>query len=238
MTRVIARLRRRLTFANVTSGLALFVALGGTSYAAIALPDNSVGSSQIRRDAVGRSEIRPNGVRKWEIAHDAVGRSEILPSAVRAWEIRHDAVGPSELRRDAVRTDEIAKDAVTTDQIKDGSVNMNKLDEATRAAIASGAFRATVNKAGAAAGGNAKAVGKTAEGAYTVDFGADVTKCTTVATLSKVGDDTPDAGMITVAPGATANTVDVRTFKPVTPAQPTDPNTVAADEPFTIVASC
>ena len=229
MTRVLARLRRRLTFANVTSGLALFVALGGTSYAAISLPSNSVGSSQLRYHSVGWSDISPNAVRAWQIAHDAVGRSEIRPNAVRAWEIRHDAVGPSELRRDAVRTDEIAKDAVTTDQIKDGSVTTSKLDEATRNAIAAGAFRTSVNKAGAAAGGNAKSVGRTAPGAYTVDFGSDVSKCTTVATLSKVGDDVPDAGSITVAPGATPNTVDVKTF---------GTGGTAADEPFAIVASC
>jgi hypothetical protein len=45
-------LTKRLTFANVTSALALFVALGGASYAAIRLPANSVGSTQIRNRSV------------------------------------------------------------------------------------------------------------------------------------------------------------------------------------------
>ena len=39
-----SRLRARLTFANVMSVAALFVALGGTGYAAIVLPANSVGT--------------------------------------------------------------------------------------------------------------------------------------------------------------------------------------------------
>jgi len=43
--------------------LALFVALGGTSYAAIKLPANSVGAKQIKRNAVGSAEVR-NGVLK------------------------------------------------------------------------------------------------------------------------------------------------------------------------------
>jgi hypothetical protein len=52
------RLRNRLTYANVIATVALFVALGGSSYAAIKLPKNSVGSSQIRTGAVGASEVK------------------------------------------------------------------------------------------------------------------------------------------------------------------------------------
>jgi hypothetical protein len=44
--------------ANAIAYLALFVALGGTSYAAIRLPANSVGSQQIRRGAVTDSKVR------------------------------------------------------------------------------------------------------------------------------------------------------------------------------------
>ena len=52
------QLRDRLTYANVMATVAVFVALGGTSYAAITLPRNSVGSTQIRSSAVGSSEVR------------------------------------------------------------------------------------------------------------------------------------------------------------------------------------
>ena len=48
----------RLTYANVTATLALFIALGGTSYAAVTLPRNSVGAAQIRAGSVGSSEVR------------------------------------------------------------------------------------------------------------------------------------------------------------------------------------
>jgi hypothetical protein len=49
-------------YANVTATLALIVALGGTSYAAIVLPANSVGSRQLRRSAVTSSRLRANAV--------------------------------------------------------------------------------------------------------------------------------------------------------------------------------
>lgn len=39
-------------YANVTASLALFVALGGTSYAALTLPANSVSTKQIKKGAV------------------------------------------------------------------------------------------------------------------------------------------------------------------------------------------
>src|SRR3954466_7923748 len=51
-TRFFAHLR-----GNVVSYLALFVALGGTSYAALKLPANSVGTKQIKRHAVTPSKL-------------------------------------------------------------------------------------------------------------------------------------------------------------------------------------
>jgi hypothetical protein len=43
---------------NFVSYLALFVALGGTSYAAVRLPSNSVGSLQITKNAISSSKVR------------------------------------------------------------------------------------------------------------------------------------------------------------------------------------
>lgn len=42
----------RLTYANVLATVALFISLGGASYAAIVLPPNSVGTRQLQRGAV------------------------------------------------------------------------------------------------------------------------------------------------------------------------------------------
>jgi hypothetical protein len=51
------RLGRHLTFANVVACLALFVALGGASYAALKLPKESVGSEQLRKGAVTPAKL-------------------------------------------------------------------------------------------------------------------------------------------------------------------------------------
>jgi len=51
-------IRSRLSFANVISLIALFVALGGTGYAAVKLPKNSVGGTQIKKNAVSSSKVK------------------------------------------------------------------------------------------------------------------------------------------------------------------------------------
>ncbi len=57
--------KRRLkppSAALVISLIALFVALGGTSYAAIQLPRHSVGTAQLRKNAVTTSKIKNHAV--------------------------------------------------------------------------------------------------------------------------------------------------------------------------------
>jgi hypothetical protein len=61
-------LRRRLTFANVISLLALFIALGGTSYAVTALPQNSVGTPQLKKNAVTSAKVKDGSLTSADFA--------------------------------------------------------------------------------------------------------------------------------------------------------------------------
>ena len=79
--------RSRVSYANVTASLALFVALGGTAAAAMTLPRDSVGSTQIRTNAVRASEIAKDAVQSRGIAKDAVGSSEIEDNDIRLADI-------------------------------------------------------------------------------------------------------------------------------------------------------
>jgi hypothetical protein len=58
--------RPSLSYANVTATLALFVALGGVSWAAIELPARSVGSAQLRDGAVNQRTLSKQVRRKLE----------------------------------------------------------------------------------------------------------------------------------------------------------------------------
>src|SRR3954451_9930576 len=62
------RLSDRLTYANVMATTAVFIALGGSSYAALKLPKNSVGAREIRTGAVRSSEIKDRSVAPEDLA--------------------------------------------------------------------------------------------------------------------------------------------------------------------------
>jgi hypothetical protein len=49
---------RRLTYANVVASIALFATLGGSSYAALKLPTNSVGSRQVKDRSLRARDFR------------------------------------------------------------------------------------------------------------------------------------------------------------------------------------
>lgn len=52
-------LSTRLTYANVTATIALFLALGGASYAATRLPPRSVGTKQLKNKSITKAKISP-----------------------------------------------------------------------------------------------------------------------------------------------------------------------------------
>lgn len=79
---MIGRFRQRLTYANVTATLALFIALGGSSYAALSLPRNSVGTQQIRPGAVRSTDVKNRTLRLGDLSVRARESLEGAPGPV------------------------------------------------------------------------------------------------------------------------------------------------------------
>ncbi len=73
-------LHERLTFANVVSVVALFVALGSGAYA-VTIGRNDVGAPQIARNAVGTSELKNNKTKGKDVDESSLGQ---VPSAASA----------------------------------------------------------------------------------------------------------------------------------------------------------
>lgn len=67
---------------NTLALLALFVALGGTTYAATALPKNSVGTKQLKKNAVIAPKIKNGAVTTAKIKNDAVTGAQVLESSL------------------------------------------------------------------------------------------------------------------------------------------------------------
>lgn len=115
-------LRRRLTYANVTSTLALLVALTmGTSYAADQLASKSVGAKQLRPGAVTANKVRKNAITAPKIKAQAVKQGKIANGSVTGEKLVDGVVGTSKL----------ATGAVTPEKIPDDSLTGEKVDEAT-----------------------------------------------------------------------------------------------------------
>ena len=102
-----AALRRRLSFANVVSLLALFVALGGSSYAAL-----SVGSGQITNNSVRSEDLRNNDVRG----------SDIRNNTIRSRDLRNNSITGRDVREDSIRTGDIGDNTVRGRDVKESTL--------------------------------------------------------------------------------------------------------------------
>lgn len=72
------QIRKHLTYANVISTLALFVALGlSTAYAADQLGKNSVGSKQLKKNAVTAAKLKPGAVATAKLKDGAVTGAKV-----------------------------------------------------------------------------------------------------------------------------------------------------------------
>ncbi|MBN8868257.1 MAG: hypothetical protein J0H66_00080 [Solirubrobacterales bacterium] len=78
LKRGFGRLKGRLTFSNVVAVIALFIALGGASYAAVKIPKNSVGTKQLKKNAVNSNKVKNHSLlakdfKKGQIPKGATG---------------------------------------------------------------------------------------------------------------------------------------------------------------------
>jgi hypothetical protein len=153
--------RPRLTYANVVASLALFVALGGVSYAATTLPKGSVGPKQIRAEAVRTGKVADGAVTAAKLAKGV--RERLAP------------VGGAPAVTTTTSTPESVKHAETADRAA-------TVGSADRAATAGSANHAeTADRAATA--GNATTAGSATTAAYADSAGGAATA--DLATTSK-----------------------------------------------------
>ncbi len=122
------QIRKRITYANVASTIALFLALGGASaIAAQSLPRNSVGPRQLQPNAVRTGFLAKNAVRTGKIAFEAVRAGKIAKNAVVTNRLRDGAVARGKLAREAAGTGQIGRLAVNTSRLGNESVQTGKI---------------------------------------------------------------------------------------------------------------
>lgn len=84
---MMSSLRKHLSYSNVTATAALFVALGGTSYAVVNIDsgdvaDNSLRSTDVRNNSLRSKDIRDRTVRARDLRRNGLGGGVIKESAL------------------------------------------------------------------------------------------------------------------------------------------------------------
>jgi hypothetical protein len=138
---------------NTIALLALFIALGGTTYAATSLPKNSVGTKQLKKNAVTAPKIKNGSITNAKIANNAVTGAKVKDDSLTGADMLESSLGkvPSAAAADTATTAGNATNA--TNATNAGNAN-------TLGGIpASGFLQATNQGGGALAGANVTSTG-------------------------------------------------------------------------------
>lgn len=118
------QIRKRLTYANVMSTIAVFLVIGGAS---------ALAASQLGKNTVGTKQLKNN----------AVTTSKIKKEAVTTAKIKKGAVTANKLAANSVATSNVANGAVTTEKIGEGAVTSGKLAAGERSEAFHAEFTST-----------------------------------------------------------------------------------------------
>jgi hypothetical protein len=116
----VKKIRKRLTYANVMSSIAVFLVIGGAT-AFAALGKNTVGSKQLKKNAVTTKKIKNNAVTTPKIKNGAVTGPKLAAGAV----------GGGSLANGSITNEKLAEGAVTGNKIAGGTVTKGNLAEGT-----------------------------------------------------------------------------------------------------------
>lgn len=230
------QIRKRLTYANVMSSIAVFLILGGaTAFAAI--------------KKVGANEIKANSIKTGKIVKEAVVTGKIKNLAVTEGKLADGAVTTNKLADNAVTTPKIANDAVTGEKVKESTLgevpnagNAQKVGGQSLAGLVekSQLLWAIVNQAGnLVTGSGAVTAAKLGTGDYRVTFNRTVTECATEGTATDITGGAAPSGAAARIVGTDNRVQTVNTTVDVTLTDPAgavaDP---AAGDGFAVTVYC
>ena len=129
------QLTRHLTFANVTSCIALFLALGGAAYAAKTatkvktrnLANGAVTAPKLRSGAVTNPKLRNGAVTGVKIAPATIGSGQLADGSVRSGQLGGQVVTEPKIKNGAVGENKLGPESVTAAKVKNEAITAAKL---------------------------------------------------------------------------------------------------------------
>jgi hypothetical protein len=193
----VKQIRKRLTYANVMSSIAVFLVLGGaTAYAAT---------------KIGTNEIKGNAITTGKIKKEAVARGKIKKAAIDATRLADGAVTTSKLANDAVTGEKVNEATLgpVPEASKVGGLNTAALVTKTEllwALIDGDTGTASIIRTRGAVAASSPGTGR-----YVVEFNRNIASCGIVATLGDATTEDAEPGEIAIDQPA-GNQVEVETF--------------------------
>ncbi len=188
----------RLTYANVMATGAMFIALGGASYAMINIPPNSVGTAQLKPHSVGTGQLK-NG---------AVGSDQLKRGSVRVDKLAAASVGSAQLQPNSVGSGQLVPGSVTAREVQPGSLLYEDFSAGEVQAPLLWAF-SFINGTIGSTNRGVTGGGLLATGSYYVDFDQNLGDCAPVVSVNAI----PSQGFADAAiDNKNAFQVDVSTF--------------------------
>jgi hypothetical protein len=126
-----SRLKRSLTFSNAIALLALFIALGGSVYAA----SNKIDGTQIKAKSLPGNRIQPNTVTANQIKKGTIGEAQIKSGAISSKLIRSGAVTASQIQANAITGAQVKAGSISGTQIQSGSLGATQINQTTLTGI-------------------------------------------------------------------------------------------------------
>jgi hypothetical protein len=116
-----SRLWKSLTFSNVIALLALFIALGGSVYAA----SNKIDGSQVKPNSLPGNRLVPGSVATNQLKKGSIGEAQL----------KANAVAGKQIKAGAVTAGKIAAGTITGTQVKSGSLGATQINQTTLTGI-------------------------------------------------------------------------------------------------------
>ena len=86
------QIRKRLTYANVMSSIAVFLVVGGAT-AFAALGKNTVGTKQLKKNAVNTAKLKKNAVSTNKIRNNAINGGKVVDGSLTGADLKLDSIG-------------------------------------------------------------------------------------------------------------------------------------------------
>jgi hypothetical protein len=113
--------KKSITFSNVIALLALFVALGGSVYAA----SNKIDGTQIKAKSLPANRLQLNSVGPNQIKNGAIGEAQL----------REGAVGAKQVKAGSITGAQVQNGSITGAQIQNNSLGATQINQSTLTGI-------------------------------------------------------------------------------------------------------